>query len=78
MDTTTKEEAMQLSEEERALINKTLSVVSELNTCLASLRKAGFSCNIQDGPLAIGGSRWYLNVKAMIKKEHYSQGETYD
>jgi len=64
---------MQLDPEEQALITKTLGVVRELNTCLETLRKVGFACNIHEEPFhVIGiGSRWLLDIKAIIKKEHY-------
>lgn len=60
---------MQLSDEQKQLIREALQAVRDVNRTLVALRRAGIASNIRnDGP---NTNDWMLDVKALIKQEHY-------
>lgn len=59
---------MTLSDEQKTLINETITHIHIINDLLDKLRQADIACNlVQD----MNGKYWMLKMHAMIRSEHY-------
>ena len=56
-----------LTDEQKALVQQATIAIRSLNNALEQMRITKIACNIREN-----NSRWYLDARLIITKEHYS------